>query len=279
MAAIEYDIPSGKEQADPENSVLCIHRQCGGWSYSLYDRQEKRFVSLYSASDDSLCDPAKAGNDADGHALRLPESAKSILIVSSHASALIPADLYENGRENAFLNLTHPQTRGQESLSGYIATAAATVVYPKPLLDASLQKRPSLLIRHHSEIFLSAALSTNAAENPARVHIHAENGRFDIAVVKENRLTLYNSFLFRAGEDLVYYIMAVYKQLGMDTAHIPIYISGKIAAESELHKLICKYAADVRFEPLHGVIHTAENLSGVPPHMFSILFRSILCVL
>lgn len=63
-----------------------------------------------------------------------------------------------------------------------------------------------------------------------------------------NQPNFYNSFHYKNKEDLLYYIMLVYKMLDLKTDSYPLILSGMIEKESEFFKLLYQYIRNIYIE-------------------------------
>jgi len=68
-----------------------------------------------------------------------------------------------------------------------------------------------------------------------------------ITVIQDSKLLFHNIFSFKASPDCLYYILLVYKQLGLLPEKHPLYIVGELVADSEIHKLFYKYIKTIHF--------------------------------
>lgn len=71
--------------------------------------------------------------------------------------------------------------------------------------------------------------------------------------------TFYNSFQYKNKEDLLYYILLVYKMLELDTNSYPLILSGMIEKESEIYHLLYQYIRNVYIEECNVPIKDLSN--------------------
>jgi len=85
-----------------------------------------------------------------------------------------------------------------------------------------------------------------------------------------------NSFTFTTAQDIIYYILNVYKKLGLDTSSTPVMLAGEITTESAAYEIIYRYIRNIYFAQRPVNIKFCEDLADVPAQMCFDLFNSFL---
>ncbi len=91
------------------------------------------------------------------------------------------------------------------------------------------------------------------------------------------KLQLCNSFKFETDEDMLYFLLNVYKQLGFDTNLMPLVLKGDIEKELSKFQLIYKYIRNVSFAEETDTIKFAPFSAAILPHKYFTLFNSFAC--
>ncbi len=86
-------------------------------------------------------------------------------------------------------------------------------------------------------------LSRNASGR--RMYAHFSPQRFELVVVENQRLLLYNSFDHRAKEDFIYYVLFTAEQLQLNPEEFPLRLLGDISSESDYFKMAYRFVRDV----------------------------------
>ncbi len=88
--------------------------------------------------------------------------------------------------------------------------------------------------------------------------------------------TYYNSFHYKNKEDLLYYIMLVYKMLNLQTDSYPLILSGMIEKESEIYHLLYQYIRNVYIEECNVPIKdlTVEDPLLHPNYLANLIYTS-----
>ncbi|RYZ15691.1 MAG: DUF3822 family protein [Sphingobacteriales bacterium] len=86
-------------------------------------------------------------------------------------------------------------------------------------------------------------ISRNNDERQVFLHIGSE--RFEMIVVQNQKLLLYNSFEYRTKEDFIYYLLFASEQLSLNPEQFRLQFLGNVDKEHELFQIAYKYVRDV----------------------------------
>lgn len=106
-------------------------------------------------------------------------------------------------------------------------------------------------------------LSKNVDDKQVFAHFNAD--KFEIIVVQNQKLLLFNSFEYRAKEDFLYYVLFTAEQLNLNPETFPLFLLGDISEESELFKMAYKYVRNVSLMDVsalqqHNELSKSQNL-------------------
>lgn len=93
--------------------------------------------------------------------------------------------------------------------------------------------------------------------NQLNLYITPQIAYFYYQIGKQPRY--YNSFHYKNKEDLLYYILLVYKMLNLDTNSYPLILSGMIEKESEIFHLLYQYIRNVYIEESNVPVKDLSN--------------------
>ena len=97
-------------------------------------------------------------------------------------------------------------------------------------------------------------ISKNVEEKQVFVHIQKEH--FEMIVVKNQELLLYNSFQYATPKDFIYYLLFTCEQLQLNPETINIQLLGNCIESDELFKITYKY---IRNCSLYKAAHLSEG--------------------
>jgi hypothetical protein len=119
--------------------------------------------------------------------------------------------------------------------------------------------------KHVSSILVSKLLDISKNIDEKQVFVHFSSNRFEIIVVQNQKLLLFNSFDFTSKEDFIYYLLFTTEQLNLNPEHFKLYLLGTFSEESELFSIAYKYVRNISLLDVselqkHNDFSTAQNL-------------------
>ncbi len=127
-----------------------------------------------------------------------------------------------------------------------------------------LDKYGSFEFNHSSTILIEKLLSEykNLADDYCFVNV--TNNNFEIVVLKNKKLELFNCFSFKTKEDFIYYILFTAEQLNLNPEEFKLILLGDIEKDSELYAILFQYVRNVQFYvPQNFSLYLAEeNISA-----------------
>jgi hypothetical protein len=94
---------------------------------------------------------------------------------------------------------------------------------------------------------------------------------FEIVVIQNQKLQLYNTFEYKTTEDFIYYIVFTAEQLHLNPESFKLELLGKILEDDSLYKIAFKY---VRNTNLFDVSFMQSNLTDAEKREHFILLHS-----
>jgi hypothetical protein len=99
--------------------------------------------------------------------------------------------------------------------------------------------------KHVNTILVSKLLELSKNNDEKQVYVHFSKNKFEIVVVQNQKLLLYNSFDFVIPEDFIYYLLFTTEQLNLNPEHFKVQLLGLISDDSELFEIAYKYIRNV----------------------------------
>lgn len=99
--------------------------------------------------------------------------------------------------------------------------------------------------------------------------------QLDLLVFKDGKLHLSNSFEYHTPEDVVYYTLFIYEQLGLNPNESPMYLSGNIAKSTSVYSALYTYIRHIDFIPTQSL--TVRQFDEEAPHKDLLLKLGISC--
>jgi hypothetical protein len=119
--------------------------------------------------------------------------------------------------------------------------------------------------KHINSILVSKLLDISKNIDENQVFVHFSSNKFEIVVVQNQKLLLYNSFDFITKEDFIYYLLFTTEQLNLNPEHFKLLLLGTISEESDLFQIAHKYVRNISLLDVselqkHNDFSTAQNL-------------------
>ena len=99
--------------------------------------------------------------------------------------------------------------------------------------------------KHFSTVLIENLLLEEKNNTNAKMFVHVETTHFEIIVVQQGQLVLYNSFEFKTKEDFIYYILFTAEQLNLTPDTLQLVLLGLINANDTLYNIAYKYIRHV----------------------------------
>jgi len=99
--------------------------------------------------------------------------------------------------------------------------------------------------KHANSILVTKLLDASKNIDDKKMMVHFSSGHFEIIVIQNQKLLLFNSFEYQTPEDFIYYILFAAEQLNMNPENFPLELIGNITEESDFFKIAYKYVRNV----------------------------------
>ena len=118
---------------------------------------------------------------------------------------------------------------------------------------------------HANTVLVEKLLNISKNIDESQIFIHFGLSKFEIVVVKNQKLLLFNSFEYQTKEDFIYYLLFTVEQLNLNPENIKLHLLGIISEESDLFEIAYKYIRNVALLDVTDLqknndFSTAQNL-------------------
>lgn len=86
--------------------------------------------------------------------------------------------------------------------------------------------------------------------------VHVSETHFEIIVLRNQKLELYNSFEYKTPEDFIYYILFTAEQLFLNPENFKLELLGNISEESPLFQIAYKYVRNTALMNLKFIFNS-----------------------
>lgn len=217
---------------------LCLQLAEKEVSFSLFDTASRRYLWA-----------GKLGlppEEALATAAWLKGPFRSVrIIVENNRSTLIPLVLFDPAEAGKYLSLTVDQEPGDPVLFDRLPLLDIVSVYTLPYKLENLirQEYPASTPRHLSSLIINAVWTRHREElNEApAAFLNVRQRAIDLMVFNAGGPVYFNAFPQSAIEEIAYYLIFVFEQLGLDPNEIPVTLYGEVELPSPLISLLSNY--------------------------------------
>lgn len=107
--------------------------------------------------------------------------------------------------------------------------------------------------KHANTILVQKLLEASKNNDETKVFVHLSETHFEMVVLQNQKLQLYNSFDYKTPEDFLYYILFTAEQLQLNPEIFKLELLGKITEGDSLYAIIYKYVRNVSLFDVSGM--------------------------
>lgn len=256
-----------------------------GFSFSVLDRERNKFIALGNYTFDkissyrSLLRFIEEIYQEEEEVLNQPyEHVK--LIFATPKFSFVPSPFFSHETAETFFAFNHEKSRSEELMHNFIFSNSSYVIYA---LNHHLKEHfqsyyPGLKIFHQSSPLVEEILLKNKLQ-PVKttVYLNIYPDFYDVALLKDGELVLYNSFVYTSITDFIYFILNTYNQLGLSQVEVPLIITGFINKNDEIIFKLRNYVKNIGFlrKPEH--FDYSFDFNNIEEHHFTNLLNLYQC--
>jgi hypothetical protein len=252
-------------------------------TYTILNAQNNTFIGLEKYllnniyNDYSLVEPLSAFLK---QSLLLKQSFKSVNIAYiNHRATLIPNVLFNNAELKTYHLFNFSKLEEDLFYADKLINLPAYTIYSIPDYIVNLfNKIDKVSFRHFSSSLIEASiLHAKKTTSNLVIDIHILPSSFQMMVVKNQTLELYNSFPYQTSEDFIYYLLFVLNQLNIKPSEINIRLLGGVDKNSAIYEILYKYSNSISFGKRTEALKFSYAFEDIPQHYHYSLFNQYLC--
>lgn len=201
------------------------------------------------------------------------------VMYQSPKNTIIPKHYFKIENLKNILEMNHPLNELDELhynelkfIDGYNVFAL-----PNYIGNEFTSRYKRIHFQHHATCMIKDAIRRDEKLHENALFINVNSGFFDVLVIKDKKVYLYNTFKFRSPDDLVYYVISVFKQIRIVPEHTDVFYSGFISEGSTELYLLRKYLGNIQPCPPNEELIFSKKFNKFPLHYFTNLFNLHLC--
>ena len=238
---------------NPKESHLSIQFSLDGFSFCIFHKDLKTYAALYDYSFQELNNtPQKLLENItsvfkDEELLQKKYDSVDVSHINE-LSTLVPKPLFDEKKLSTYLSYNTKIYRHDYFEYDEIANHDIMTVYI-PYVNINnylIDMFGGFNYKHHSHILIENLLDIYKYSLVPQIFAHVHNNQFEIVVITDKKLQLYNTFTFSTKEDFIYYILFTAEQLNLNPEKFQLLLLGGIEKDDELFKMAYKYIRNVK---------------------------------
>jgi hypothetical protein len=277
------------EHPGPSHS-LCVLVGDTFISMAMLDTARNRFVGIGEfrrpAGKDDKDKPASHGLQAlYGKIMKeFPALAKvgvSHLGLDGGKSTLVPSGMFAPGEAEHYISFNIQAEDDDSVWTDVLENPAGRNIYAmsRDIRDFAMNAFSPLQISHFYTALLRGIMAHPASGEPGkRLFVNFRDHFVDLVITDHHTLIFSNTFAWREAEDIVYYVIFVMEQFGMEPGASDVLLIGKVSPEDRVFGLLERYTRRPAFIAPAPGFHQGHVFDTIPYHRFFTLTNLPLCV-
>nr|WP_315184592.1 DUF3822 family protein [uncultured Flavobacterium sp.] len=237
--------------AEKKYKKLSIQVSLTGLSFCCFDTLNNTITSFNEVHFDTFHKATKIEDlfaDAFRDHPELKDSYDEILVIhNNNLSTFVPEPLFDENFLGSYLQYNTKVFETDFFAFDEIPNYQMNAVYI-PYVNINnffIDQFGSFDYKHANSILVSKLLVASKNKDEKKMFVHINTGHFEIIVVQNQKLLLFNSFDYNTPEDFLYYILFTAEQLNLNPENFPLELIGNIDTESDYFKIAYKYIRNV----------------------------------
>jgi hypothetical protein len=286
MSSLKPHISSFDKSYVSSNSKhykLYIELSNNGLKHTVFNTQNNTFIGIeaYQFSDIhndySLVEPLKEVI-ANNSIYKNEFEAICIGLVNIR-STLVPNAIFKADKLEIFHKFNFTKQEEDQFFSDQLINLSAHNIYSIPDFITDLfSGLKNVKFKHFSSALIESSLLHAKKEKAlSLIQVHILPSSFQIIAIKNQKLELYNSFLYQSSEDFIYYLLFILDQLEINNEEASILLTGHVEKNSVIYSILYKYIKTLTFGKRPENLKFSYIFEETPQHFHNALFNQFLC--
>ncbi|MBR4390729.1 MAG: DUF3822 family protein [Bacteroidales bacterium] len=270
---------------DPSKTLyynITIQCSLDGFCFVIHHQEENKIIDMKLYQTSEATDESVTMEAMEKALFKKELLGKPFLsvrfIVSNRYNTIVPAELFEASKQEAYLRFNHALPQGYKVFHEPLDILNAVNVFalPESQYEHLCNTWTGIKFTHQTTAFLNGIMREEAYESNTNAYVNVNSRSFDLAIVKDGKLDFFNNFKFNTKEDFVYFLMLTLKQQ-LEGRDVPVHFSGLISNNSEIIRLCERYIKRIRFVRPDGSVNVDLSLSSIPFQYYYIPYKNLSC--
>lgn len=247
-----------------------------GMSYCTTDTLNQQILQFDSVGFDSAHSAKEQLGDVLQNRSVFSDSFDEVFVLhQNNLCTFVPDALFDERQLGAYLQYNNKVFAHDVFFTDALTNYSMHQVYVAQSAQLSVieERFGSVTFKHAHSVLVSRLLDLSKNVDDKRMFVHLAQGHFEMVIVQNQHLLLYNSFEIKTPEDLAYYILFSAEQLNMNPEVFRLEFLGQVSEDDAFYKIAYKYIRNVSlFDPEDARINNDFSAQDNREHF--ILFQS-----
>lgn len=264
---------------DKKYKKLSIQVSLTGLSFCVFDTLNHSVLSVQEVQFDTFHKATKIEElfaDAFRDHPELKGSYDEILVIhNNNLSTFVPEALFDENFLGSYLQYNTKVFQTDFFAFDEIPNYQMNTVYI-PYVNINnffIDQFGSFDYKHANSILVAKLLEISKNNDDKKMIVNFNPSHFEIVVVQNQKLHLFNSFDYQTPEDFLYYLLFTAEQLSMNPENFKLEVMGTISEEDEFYKIAYKYIRNISLFDV-AELQKTNSFSTAQNQKHFILFQS-----
>ncbi|WP_338408578.1 DUF3822 family protein [uncultured Flavobacterium sp.] len=255
---------------DKKYKKLSLQVSLTGLSFCVFDTLNNKILFVKEVHFDSFHKARKIEElfaDAFNDNPELNDSYDEILVIhNNNLSTFVPEPLFDEHFLGSYLQYNTKVFDTDFFAFDEIPNYQLNAVYI-PYVNINnffIDQFGSFDYKHTNSVLVTKLLDVSKNNDDKKMIVNFNPGHFEIIVVQNQKLHLFNSFDYQTPEDFLYYLLFTAEQLNMNPENFKLELLGTIVEEDDFYKMAFQYIRNVSFLDVsdlqkNNTFSTAQN--------------------
>jgi Protein of unknown function (DUF3822) len=264
---------------DKKYKKLSLQVSLTGLSFCVFDTLNHKVLSVKEVHFDTFHKATKIEElfaDAFRDNPELKDSYDEIVVIhNNNLSTFVPEPLFDENYLGSYLQYNTKVFETDFFAFDEISNYQMNAIYI-PYVNINnffIDQFGSFNYKHANSILVTKLLDASKNNDDKKMIVNFNLGHFEIVVVQNQKLHLFNSFEYQTPEDFLYYLLFTAEQLNMNPENFKLELLGTIAEEDDFYQLAYKYIRNVSLFDVSN-LQKNNSFSTAQNQKHFILFQS-----
>ena len=254
-----------------KNSLSILISQ-DGLSYSIYDIDDKKVQALVSMQfEANKADEIRQFVESEG--LKDTQFENINIVFATRNVTIVPDAIFDENSAESIYSLNRKISPNEEIRYARLPKSQTVIIFAidKNIVALLDEMFPRYNLHPQSYPLIETSLTkTKISEKPnrQRMMVQVFEDFFEILVIDKGQIANYNTYAYKSSNDILYFIINTFEQLGLQPEECEIAFSGFIEQDDLAVLHVKKFVRTVYFESLNSDYKYFYRFQEFSPHYF-----------